>query len=305
MSVAQRFVFNRILELGWTSESLGEIDNGITQGTSHREEAKPERVGKKYQWIAFHECLARVADSFIFIGDTEADVVSGYQGPWQVLHARDIAPSCLVTRTEGDNSRRAWWSPVEYSAWEAGKGDASWLRSTSDVPAVKLLLVVCRPQDASEWIVLECLRDFDQPAPPGAERFEVSRCRIWLWIKSYLVRKREAGRLRRWLLTQNLWGRWMPESSETTKVFLGEFFWAPAFSTFNLPYYSHPGWTDSSSGRGSLPAAVHVTTEKYMKEMSYDGSIEDTEHIGMPNKIIADDMDLRWNGSDGKLFDCR
>jgi hypothetical protein len=41
-----------------------------------------------------------------------------------------------------------------------------------------------------------------------------------------------------------------------------------------------------------------------MKEMSYDGSIEDTEHIWMPNKIIADGMDLRWNGSDGKLFDC-
>ena len=191
--------------------------------------------------------LQGVADNFIFIRDTEADVARGYQGPWQVSHARDIDPSSLLTTTRGNNGRRAWWSPVEHGAWKAGKGDAHWLRSRGDVPAVQPLLVVSRPQDASEWIVLECLRDFDQPTPPDAERFEVPRCRIWLWIKSYLVRKREAGRLRRWLLTQDLWGRWMPESSETTKVFLGEFFWAPAFSTFNLPYYSHPGWTESSA----------------------------------------------------------
>ena len=305
LSVAQRFVFNRVLELGWTTERFGEIDIGITRGTANREEAKPERFGKKYQWIAFHECLARIADNFIFIGDLDSDLVNGYQGPWQISHVRDVDPSCLVTVTQARSNRRAWWSPVDYGAWETEKRDAVWLRSSGDLPAIKPLLVVSRPQDASEWIVLECLRDFDQPAPPDAERFELPRRRIWLWIKSYLVRKREAGRLQRWLVTQNLWGRWMPESSETTKIFLGEFFWAPAYSTFNLPYYSHPGWIDSSSGQRNLPAPVHVATEKYMKEMGYDGSIEDTVHIWMPSNVIAEGMDLRWNGTDGKLFDRR
>lgn len=300
LSLAQRFVFNRVLELGWTAEKFGAIDIEIEQRADGREEQKPERIGKKYQWIAFHELLARVADNFIFLGDIEADQVRGYQDP-SPMFIRDIDPSCLIAETKRNSNRKAWWSPVDYDAWSSRTSDSAWLRSTADLPEIRPLLVVTRPADKSEWIVLECLRDFDQPTPPDLDRFELPRRRIWYWIKSYLVRRKDLPGLFKWLGKQNFSGRWMPEAHELTRVFLGEFFWASAFLTHNVPYYSHPGWT--KIGRRELPAKVHVTTEMYMQERGYDCSIHDTIHIWMPSNVIADGMSLQWKGFDGKLFD--
>ena len=62
---------------------------------------KPERMGKKYQWIAYHEILAYLADHFQYreqYAEDEND--QHYQGPWQ-LHVRDIDPSCTVRGTPG------------------------------------------------------------------------------------------------------------------------------------------------------------------------------------------------------------
>ena len=55
---AERAVFDRVLELGWTPERFHEIDKGRRGGS----DSTVERVGKKYQWIGFYEVLGRIAD---------------------------------------------------------------------------------------------------------------------------------------------------------------------------------------------------------------------------------------------------
>ena len=53
-------MLSRVFELGWTSERFEEFDSNLQ--SSGREANKAERIGKKYQWIAYHEMLAFVAD---------------------------------------------------------------------------------------------------------------------------------------------------------------------------------------------------------------------------------------------------
>jgi hypothetical protein len=77
---AQRWILRRVIDLGWTSELFGEFDTRVT--SSGREDHKPERIGKKYQWIAYHEFLARVSDNFEFIGDPWPKRARKYDGPW-------------------------------------------------------------------------------------------------------------------------------------------------------------------------------------------------------------------------------
>ena len=87
LSIAQRWIFKRVLDLGWTAERFGEFDWNLNRHSNYgRESRKSERMGKKYQWIAYHEFLARISDNFEFIGDSWSDRVEKYEGPWQISY---------------------------------------------------------------------------------------------------------------------------------------------------------------------------------------------------------------------------
>ncbi|WP_318627015.1 AVAST type 2 anti-phage system protein Avs2 [Paenibacillus polymyxa] len=53
----------RVFELGYNVEIHGEYDFHEV-GSSDRYEHSNERIGKKYQWIAFHELLAKLTDNY-------------------------------------------------------------------------------------------------------------------------------------------------------------------------------------------------------------------------------------------------
>jgi len=67
LAIAQRWIFKKVLDLGWTEDRFATFDSSVDGSTTHpRGEYKAERIGKKYQWMAFHEFLARVSDNFEF-----------------------------------------------------------------------------------------------------------------------------------------------------------------------------------------------------------------------------------------------
>ncbi|MHA1279852.1 MAG: AVAST type 2 anti-phage system protein Avs2 [Candidatus Helarchaeota archaeon] len=305
LSVAQRWIFKRVLDLGWTVERFGRFDRNIKRYSYGREANKPERIGKKYQWIAYHEFLARVSDNFEFKGDSWSNGVEKYEGPWQIGYIRDIDPSCLLKKTERQEwqpHQNTWWFPSSYNAWDSEPDDVKWLRNSEDLPAIEPLIEVTNPEDGLRWLVLEAIYRWEQPTPPGKERYEIPRREIWYMIKSYIVKKSDIDELFDWAKKQNFMGRWMPESHETTRVFLGEFFWAPAFVYHNIPYFHHEGWTRGYDNR--IPKEVLVTTDQYMQEGSgYDRSIDETIKIYLPAKWIVDNMCLRWKGVEGHFYD--
>ena len=63
LTLVQRYILWRVFDLGWTIERFGDFDRFQV---SHwgREAAKAERIGKKYQWIAYHEILAYISDHY-------------------------------------------------------------------------------------------------------------------------------------------------------------------------------------------------------------------------------------------------
>ena len=77
----QRYVLWRVFDLGWTIERFGAFDR-LSIGYSGRGADKPERIGKKYQWIAYYEILAYIADHYQYRERFEEGLQS-YGGPWQ------------------------------------------------------------------------------------------------------------------------------------------------------------------------------------------------------------------------------
>ena len=199
-SIAQRWILQRVFDLGWTIEYFGSFDRFVSYFYERIQANKPERVGKKYQWIAYYEFLARVSDNFEFKGDSWSSRPEKYERPWQVGYTRNIDPSFLFKKTErevwGPHSN-TWWFPSSYNAWDSEPDDVKWLKSSEDIPRIDSLIEVASP-DGVHWLTLQAYYSWEQPTPPEEERFEIPRREIWCIIRSYIVKKLDIERLFKW-----------------------------------------------------------------------------------------------------------
>lgn len=295
LSLASRWILKRVTDLGWSAELFGEFDREMTRNTGNRDQSKPERMGKKYQWIAYHEFLARITDNFGFIENPWKKLPSVYQGPWQ-LSVRDIDPSMLLKTTFSE--------PIELTTNEAlfepEIPDIEWLTKSDNLPDFPKL-IERREVNNNHWIVLEGHYDWIQPTPLGEEKYETPKRHVSFEIKSYFVKKADAENLVNWAKEKVSIHGVLPENSGLSDIFFGEFYWSPAYRYFNNPYYNHIGWTNGSLQE--IPQKVMLTTDAYLREQGYDCSIDESLRIHLPTELIVNSMELNWTRQEGRLFD--
>lgn len=293
--LARRWIFKRVIELGWDPKKHGIFDRGVSQYDRGRSANKPERIGKKYQWQALHEFLARVADNFA-MGKDE----SSYAGPWQ-LHIRDIDPSCTVASTNAGD-KGGWWFKLPYDNWRAELSDADWIRDENDLPDFEYLIKV--GHRGKDWLNLESFFHWKQPLLhiPENKRYSYKHREVWVMIKSYIVKKEDIQKFAEWAKTQDFMGRWMPESHEFYSAYYREFPKQRSFTHMYTPYYGKQDWYKKDDYRGErLPCEVMVTDDGYMQEGSgYDLSIDEGFSIKLPAKPIYEGMDARSARKEGQ-----
>ena len=156
LSLVQRYIVWRVFDLGWTVERFGHFDS-LTIGYSGRDAHKAERIGKKYQWIAYHEILAHLADNYQYRPDYDSGGQI-FEGAWQEF-LRDIDPSCTLTATRGGTGwsghNPSWWARTPYEDWKEDASHQAWLDEKSDIPNVEELLRVTHPIDGTNWLVVD------------------------------------------------------------------------------------------------------------------------------------------------------
>ncbi|MEQ8464203.1 AVAST type 2 anti-phage system protein Avs2 [Coleofasciculus sp. E1-EBD-02] len=297
LSIAQRWILKRVFDLGWTVERFGNFDRRINYNDI-RSANKPERVGKKYQWIAYHEFLAHVADNLEFVGDVGLDdSPQSYEGPWQISsETRDIDPSLLLRRLpkrDRTNKTTSWWQLVQYTFNEADKQEQiAWIAQEDDCPDPRQLIEVTRPNDGTVWLTLEGHYRWIEQGPIEEDQYDSLRRDMWFQVRSYIVHREYASELLQWLNIQNFMGRWMPESESMFDVFLGEFPWAASYKDKN----ETKDWVQPSRRRDDLPSVVVTTTEYLREDGTFDCSIDDTISALIPSAWLIRNMGLRWSG---------
>ena len=305
LGLIQRFVLNRVFQLGWTAERFGDFDREVESRAGYsRGDHKAERIGKKYQWLAYHEALARVADNFVF---HDWDKERKYQGPWQTW-ARDIDPSITIKKTQRPtyhSSAPSWWVPMQYGDWRRLLDDRKWLRELRDLPKIQQALIVLDPQDGSRWLTLQGFHEWEEPTPADREWSEVDHRSIWYHLRSYIVRKKDFASVFHWAKQQNFMGRWMPESHDTSRLFLGELFWSPAFRDQWDPERGELAWTVGYRGEPHKPPApMIVTAQEYLwGSGGYDCSIEESIGLHFPSPWLAENLGLRCGKLEGTFID--
>ena len=297
LKLGQRFILDKVFKLGWKKDYFGIFDYYADSGYRYgRDSHKPERIGKKYQWIAYYEFLARVADNFEYRKDKWSKEEK-YEGTWQE-HLRNIDPSNLLKITLAEDWKiksNPWWVAVDYRNW-VNKDGLSWIKLTQDIPDGKELIEK-KKYDQTEWLVLEGFYRWEEPTPLDKDRFKIPRRELYFFVRSYLIKKSEKNKIVNWAKNQNWYGRWMPESSEQMSIFLGEFYNSLAYDFHNIAYFSHPGWT---SPRTDTKLKFYISTDQYIQETGYDCSIDSSVRLYLPSELIVKGMQLQWNGIEGQ-----
>ena len=251
--LAQRAIFDRVLDLGWRPEVFHEIDYPSSRPS--RIHNTVERVGKKYQRIAFHELLGCLADHLL-IGERWSDEPGGPYRHAEQLVYRDIDPTVVARnlQTAGIDEAKVWFSP-EQAAFEPSES-GEYPSDINGIPDPLDLIAVDDPK-GSPWLVLETHRRWKEPLLPEEEALELPWLSAWMQIRSYLIPTRCLPALRDWVSDKDWYGHWMPAPGQTYGALLAAY---PHDPTWESP----PGGTEfRRPGREGPPCDLQFTTACY------------------------------------------
>lgn len=299
LTLAQRWIFARVMQLGWDAQLHGPFDSSLRyRGDSDH---KGERIGKKYQWIAYHEFLARVADNFEYAEPRYVEDAPAYEGPWHP-NVRDIDPTCLLTGTEERGAGLVGLAFPDYSSWD-GAPDV-WPATTDDLPDPSVLLT--SPDDSGRaWVALEALADWQEPAPPGLATYDVETKSLWYWLKGYVVKRARIDDVMEWALAQDFMGRWMPEGHAFHEPFLREFPWAPAYLHVERGADFRTDWVNEWRHE-SIPSDVRLPVDECLLEgNTRDCSLDESVTVLLPSRWLYEALDLHATADDGVFDDDR
>ena len=119
----------RAYELGFDAKLHGYYDIFAKKWTWNHTEDRIDRIGKKYQWIAFYEVMGVLTDNYKFESDYARAGQGGYElyhGTWQSF-LRNINPSMITRKAQNEAQfedsnnkvQRGWWSEgANFSNWD-------------------------------------------------------------------------------------------------------------------------------------------------------------------------------------------
>lgn len=300
----QRYILYRVFDLGWTLERFGEFDR-FTAHRSGRDAGKPERIGKKYQWIAWHELQALMADNFQFTERYSKASATAYQGPWQTF-ARDIDPTCTLRALpnwEKDAARTSWWKASDCPTVHSVSPHEAWIHETSGLPVFADLLQVQAPE-GTPWLNLDASFHWSGGRPPHLDYDEAPQRELWIGITAFLIRRRDVPAFRDWAKGVDFWNRWMPEPGDNTDVLLGEFGWARSWEATRWRSETGDAWIRPER---ECPVDLLVAGERYLRESgsgsSYDCATDESYTLHLPCGELQRGARLTWAGARGDFLD--
>lgn len=280
---------------GYQEEKHGAFDQNVGVGRG-RSTVPNERIGKKYQWLALHELLARVADNFPKLEHIWSDHVVKFEGPWDPF-VRDIDPTTLVRR-EGNRQRLKprvdYWRYGEmYDNWEPEI--AEWLNIDDDIPPAEPIIEL-KDSEGGDWLALECYPTWVEPHGDD----DVYK-KLWYQVRSCIIDEDEFPRVYEWAAKQNFGGRWMPECSDRYEVFYREYYWSPAYQYYDAEGLTKKEIYDRKTNR--FIGHAEVTSIGYLWEAGEDHSKEEAFYCLVPSKQLFDGVGMRHGDKEGMFVD--
>lgn len=291
---AKRWIFRRTLSLGWTPKLFGVEDRSIGYSRG-REAHKAERWGKKYQWIAYHELLARVADNFQ--PARHWDDSGPYEGLHQITGEREIDPSLPPVEyrkfaARGAEGSATWRRvPIRILGWPPGQLDLKqfggsidrFLADTSSEPTLERVGCVA-DNHGERWFLLDAYLSQGDP----------STDKRWLGLQqpfaldSWLAPRDQAARLLPHLPQLRKSNRWdlIDQQGHVDCCYAGEIGWTP-----HTCYHRHAEFRTIEAADRRWQIVPTVETVSWEGSI-LDCSIGDSVFAAMPSTFIQSKASL-------------
>ena len=300
---AKRWVINRVAELGWTKGRFEQFER-YSSHNGGRMEHDAERMGKKYQWVAYQEYLAALAGQNFYVEGFRENP-SALAGAWQ-LNRRDIDPTLLVRGTDRKiRHDQAWWTATLPDITRDCTFDQAqeWIRDCGDLQQDGDGLIQANPTTDQKFYVLETYHTAKQKRVDyHADSRSLSRS-----ISTAIIRSSDYDALTASLRGKKVSGAFQNPQQYSADGFLGEYPWHPSW------YPIQQFFGDDEFG-GELPrrVAYHFPVRNYYCENSgYDKSIENSVSLALPSGHLIKQLELefdRYNPSiwrsDGDIVFC-
>lgn len=276
---------------GYDEKLFGEYDKSIDNGRM-RQVYPGERVGKKYQWIALHEMVARLSDN-VPMQDRWTDKVVPYGGTWEP-YLRDFDPTMLVNeqmKAWYEEESKYWWNSVEYAEWDEDK--AGWTRRYDRLPEPARVIESVDEQGL-QWIAMQAMPDWVEPH----EKDDVYG-NLWYQIRGYFIDEERFPVFWSWAEKMDFSGRWMPEASDRYEMYGREYYWSPAYR-----YYENEGIISREIYKKNKKIAdVELPCVKFLWESEYDYSKPGTVSYLKPSRQLFEGMGMNYSERDGEFVD--
>lgn len=255
---ARRYIWQRIIELGWTPERFSEFERGLGHSSRISNGKRIERISKKYQWIGLHEYLGHLSDALLY---REWDAAPRpLRGAWE-LHERDYHPELAL----GAGQRRDMWSE-SLPAWWAVDCPVPTLDSVDEKRAWVQSVWQCFDpylkidHEYRRWVVLYTHLNFDENMGFGVERFTAAQMSQWIDVRALLIPKAELSPQLQVLRSVDFWGDGcdVPKASQ---CWVSEYPWHPLFQYADKDCLHNHTWLRDLSDDGFYLPVCEVSDD--------------------------------------------
>ena len=304
----RNWIVKRAYELGFDVNLHGDYDRFAKDWTLHNYDNRIDRIGKKYQWIAFHEIMGILADNYKYEDDYANKGSGGYElfhGTWQSF-LRNINPS-MITRLksieseDADDSRVAeeheWYNEEQFDNWKYSDTHESWASMIRDLPD-PVSLIQKLDEDGIEWLALNNSRHWDEPKDIGKEKFEYKLLKhdVSLAADAILVKQQDKEKAIQSLDGMDLWDGVNLPTDDWQYLVNREKYWSPAYKDV---YRDRQGWVNSIVG---LDVPYYYSCEQACGHIENDQSGTINKY-SIPCRLLFEGMGMEYDSHDGQYLD--
>lgn len=282
--IAIAFIYKKIYEYGYLDEWFESYDRGRSD-LDYYNPNKVERIGKKYQWIAFYELIARLSDNFKWLSREFDDLIDDSFYSLMQINRRKFEATLWSDiifqnpKTKHKDNIDFWiLSQINYSSY-ANITMKDWVCDKSIVP--KFEIMVEQSYDNKKWIILHGFSS-------NIQNYNDYDTEIWCRVDGLVVKKDQIDEFINIIKNNSLEDRSDFEGvCLTDELYYGEYCWHDYLNLLERTR-SENQWKVEKYEQN-----IHIPIYEYEWENSIgDYSLNQTISSFIPSPLLVNDLEL-------------
>ena len=267
-------IYSEIINNNYSSK-ITELNSYIdyNYGSERLRDETVERIGKKYQKIYLYRILGQIYDNFPDKINSDSEQGNEFREidltslPYSQLKYNLVGNELSYNFDDTDNITLEEWLKKE-DIYTISRE----ILSFDDNFLLKGYFSIKKKESELENLPLK---------------------EIWIHINSYLIRKEDLKKCKKFFKGKDFWGRWLPEGFNFYENWIGEYPWSKAYLNIIQDFEE----------KRDIPIKLIPTAHDFINEKDSKFCKNNiSEKFLFPSEIFFENLNLKWNGENVYLL---